>query len=87
MNYPLNQGVTPPPSHTHTVISLDPLLQEFYVHISNKVGMVNVTFVSLAGGERDIMVPTLLSAIPHAINLAVSTLIISSHRHSHNIYH
>ena len=61
------------------VLTFDPMMQQFYDRVeeawsSPSAGMSRVTLVSIAGGERDVMVPAHLSIAPKAtaISLAVS---------------
>lgn len=61
----------------HSVLSFDPLLQQYYDRVREvwsrpSEAMSHVTLVSISGGERDVMVPSHLSILPGAINLAVS---------------
>lgn len=61
----------------HSVLSFDPLLQQYYDRVEEvwsrpSEAMSRVTLVSISGGERDVMVPSHLSIMPGAINLAVS---------------
>ena len=80
-------GTTPPPlstlsthshslSHTQTVISFDSLLHHFYKR-PEVMDTSHVTLVSIAGGGRDVMVPTAFTPLNQAINLAVSTCTLS----------
>lgn len=57
------------------VLSFDPLIQQYYEDVEEawsrlSEAMSAVTLVSIAGGERDVMVPAHLSIMPTAINLA-----------------
>ena len=67
------------------MLSFDPLIQQYYEDVEEawsrpSEAMSAVTLVSIAGGERDVMVPAHLSIMPTAINLAVS---VSGHTHNH----
>ena len=58
-------------------MSFDSLLHQYYDNVEEvwsrpSEAMSHVTLVSVSGGERDVMVPSHLSIVPGAINLAVS---------------